>query len=231
MENGVGIEMEQKLIWSAGEKANVTWRPSSLVPTEVIGSDNLKVDVSLVLYNDKIEKFEEAVVLATNLPNTGFAFIQLPDPKSLPISSYHIHAALVKLSINISTTAIPEMKRAGSKTLFKNILGRITMFTQVRFVTMFESSIERRLLCESWFTQAPPFPQDSIPPCPCTLRDASMDDRYVLESFDGETVNAVADILRQYAFHKQSRTCYRQSNVRYQLSNSSPMMCMLSSVF
>lgn len=109
-QDGVGIETEQKIIWNSREMANVTWRPSSLIMSEAIINVSVKIDVSLLLYNEQTEEFEESMMLATDLPNTGIAFVQLPDFQSFPASEYEVRAAILKLSVNTRTTVMSAVK-------------------------------------------------------------------------------------------------------------------------
>ena len=157
------------------------------------------------------------MVLATDLPNTGHASIRLPESEMFPTSTYNVRAAILKLSVNTSTTILPVTKRSAHHFTDMNILRRIQKFAKTRFISSIKSSIARRLLCEVWFTATPRFPQRSIPPCPCNTRDAAEDDRFVEEKFDNEYLNAAAGLLRRYVLHKGSRICYRQANVRYEL--------------
>ena len=194
--------------------ANITWRPSSLLMTEVIDNANVKVDASLLLYNEQTEEFDETLMLATDLPNSGVASIQLPDSESLPTSTYDVQAAILKLAINTSTTIMPATKRSAHASRLMNYIRRVKKFAKARFVSSSKTSIARRLLCEVWVAATPRFPQRSIPPCPCNTNDAARDDRYVEERYDNRYVNAAAGLLRRYVLHKGSRSCYRQANVR-----------------
>lgn len=211
-EDGVGIETDRIIVWNSREIANITWRPSSLI----INGADVKLDASLLLYNDQTDEFEETVVLATDLPNTGYASIKLPDSEKFPPSTYNVYAAIVKLSVNMSTTTIPSIRRVSHLSGLMNILGIVKKFTKVRFISSITSSIKKRILCEVWFDATPRFPQQRIPPCPCNTMDAVRDDRFVEERYDNEYLNAAAGLLRRYVLHQGSRTCYQQANVRYE---------------
>lgn len=214
-EDVIGIEIKQQIIWNSGEMANITWSPSSLIMSELINSANVKVDASLLLYNEQTEKFEETMMLATDLPNSGSASIPLLDSQSFPTSEYELHAAILKLSVNTSTTVLPVTKRAAHQFTLRRILRWVGKFAKVRFISSIKSSVARRLLCEAWVATTPRVPERSIPPCPCNAKDAADDDRYVEERYDNDYVNAAAGLLRRYVLHKGSRSCYRQANVRY----------------
>ena len=194
--------------------ANITWRPSSLIMDEVFDSSHVKVDASLLLYNEETDEFEESMMLATDLPNTGVVSIRLPESPIFPTSEYDVHAAILKLSVNTSTTIMPVTKRAAHRSTLRNLLGKVKRFAKARFISMIKTSVARRLLCEVWVAATPRFPQRSIPPCPCNMDDAGDDDRYVEERYDNRYVNAAAGLLRRYALHPGSRTCFRQANVR-----------------
>lgn len=215
-DNAIGIDTEQKIIWNSREVANITWLPSSLIMTEVISSADVKVDLSLLLYNEETDDFEESMMLATNLPNNGVASIELPDSKSFPTSQDDVRAAILKLSVNTSTTIMPVTKRSAHQSVLSRVLRGARKFAKTRFIsTLVKGSIVNRLLCEVWVAATPRFPQRSIPPCPCNMNDAKSDDRYEEEGYDSKGyVKAGAGLLRRYVFHRGSRSCFRQANVR-----------------
>jgi len=66
------------MIWSVGEMGTILWDPSSLVISELMNTSDVKVDISLWTYNYETETFEEAMMLVTNLPNSGSASLSLP---------------------------------------------------------------------------------------------------------------------------------------------------------
>ena len=214
-EDVVGIEIKQKIVWNGGEKANITWRPSSLIMNELIDNINVKVDASLLIYNEETEELEQTMMLATDLPNTGFAQVQLPTSPIFPTSQYDVHAAILQLSVNTSTTVMPVTKRAAHQSRLERLLRWAKKFTKARIISSIKTSIARRLLCEVWVAATPRFPQRSIPPCPCTTRDAADDDRYVEEKHDNKYADAALGVLRRHVLHKGSSICYRQANVRY----------------
>ena len=216
-EDIVGIEIEQKIIWNSGETANITWRPSSLIMSELIDNINVKVDASLLLYNEETEELEQTMMLATDLPNTGIAQVRLPTSPSFPASQYDVRAAILQLSVNTSTTVMPVTKRAAHQSKLRRFLQWAKKFTKTRIIvsTVIKTSIALRLLCEVWVAATPRFPRRSIPPCPCTTNDAAGDDRYVEERYENKYANAALGFLRRHVLHKGSRTCYRQANVRY----------------
>ena len=182
---------------------------------DLIGNINVKVDASLLVYNEETEELEQIMMLATDLPNTGFAQVQLPTSPILPTSQYDVHAAILQLSVNTSTTIMPVNKRAAHHSKLRRLLQWAKKFTKARIVSSIKTSIARRLLCELWVAATPRFPQRSIPPCPCTTRDASNDDRYVEERYENKYADAALGFLRRHVLHKGSSTCYRQANVRY----------------
>jgi len=174
------------------------------------------VDVSLLIYNNVTESFEENTVLATNIPNSGSASITLPDTinSGLPLSDYNLHTAIVKVGVNTSTTSLDRSKRSSHISAATRILEKLKVFAKARLISTIKTSITRRLLCELWVRAAPQFTTTNLPPCPCNVSDASKDSRFIEEKYDNEYVNAAASLLRQYVLHPKSRSCYRQANVR-----------------
>ena len=185
--------------------------------SELIDNVNVKVDASLLLYNEETEELEQTMMLATDLPNTGFAQVQLPISPTFPTSQYDVHAAILQLSVNTSTTVMPVNKRAAHHSRLRKVLQWAKKFTKARIISTIKSSVARRLLCEVWVAATPRFPQRSIPPCPCTAGDANDDDRYDEEGYDNQYVDAALGVLRRHVLHKGSSTCYRQANVRYNI--------------
>ena len=61
--------------------ANITWHPSSLIMNEAISNVSVKVDASLLFYNEQTDEFQESMMLATDLPNTGVALSNYQTPK------------------------------------------------------------------------------------------------------------------------------------------------------
>lgn len=210
----VGIDTEQKIIWDGGEMANITWQPSSLIMPEVINSNDIKIDLSLLLYNEDMDAFEDTMMLATDLPNNGTVSVRLPDAETFPTSQYNVRAAILKVSINTSTTVLPVTKRSAHRSALSRFLGWSRRFAKARFISFVKTSIARRLLCEAWVAATPRFPQRSIPPCPCNMNDANSDDRYEEEKYDNKYLNAGVGLLRRHVLHKGSRSCFRQANVR-----------------
>ena len=176
--------------------------------SELIDNVNVKVDASLLVYNEETEELEQTMMLATDLPNTGFAQVQLPTSPGpvFPTSQYDVHAAILQLSVNTSTTIIPVNKRAAHRSKLRTVLQWAKKFTKLGMVSFIKFFVAKRLLCELWVAATPRFPRRSIPPCPCNTVDAASDDRYVEDEAPGP--------VRRF-FHEKSSICYRQANVRY----------------
>lgn len=208
----VGIEVEQVLVWNTGEVANITWQPSSLVMSEVIDNINVKVDVSLLLYNEQAE-LEQALTLATDLPNTGAAQVGLPISQNIPTSQHDVYAAVLQLSVNTSTTMTSVTKRDTHQSKLMKLLQWAKKFTKATLVRVVRSApqifIAQRLACEAWSALSSPVPLRRIPPCPCTDNHARNTDERFVEDKQPE-------ILRRF-FHKGSKSCFRQGNARYTL--------------
>jgi hypothetical protein len=174
--------------------------------SELIDNVNVKVDASLLVYNEETEELEQTMMLATDLPNTGFAQVQLPNSPTFSTSQNDVHAAIVQLSVNTSTTTIPVNKRAAHRFRLRRVLPWAKRFTKLGTISFIKFFVAKRLLCEVWAAATPRFPRRSIPPCPCTKNDAVGDDRYVTDE--------APERVRRF-FHKGSSSCYRQANVRY----------------
>jgi hypothetical protein len=174
---------------------------------ELIDNINVKVDASLLVYNEETEELEQTMILATDLPNIGFAQVQLPTSPIFPASQYDVHAGILQLSVNTSTTIMPVNKRAAHHSILKRVLPWAKKFTKVKMVSFKKFFVaKRRKLCAEWAATTLPVLPRSIPSCPCTTNDAASDTRFVEEE--------TPELVRLF-FHKGSSTCYRQANVRY----------------
>ena len=189
--------------WNVGEMANISWNPSSLVIDDLVMTTDVKVDISLWIYNGVTEVFEENTILATDMPNSGFASITLLESMAsrLPSSDYGLHTATLKVTVNSSTT---RSKRASVGSILRNA-GKFGKPGVIAAAAVLGASVGQRLLCEVWSRNASPFPRRSIPPCPCTTEDAGNDDRFEVETSPESS--------RRF-FHQGSSRCYRQANVR-----------------
>jgi hypothetical protein len=176
--------------------------------SELIDNINVKVDASLLVYNEETEELEQTMMLATDLLNTGFAQVQLPTSPVFPTSRYDVHATVLQLSVNTSTTIMPVNKRAAHRFILRSVLQLAKKFTKLTPVSIIKRFVARRLNCEVWAATTPRVPRRSIPPCPCTTGDAASDTRYVEDE--------APEYLRRF-FHKGSSICYRQASatVRY----------------
>lgn len=203
IDENVKIEIERTGVWSSGEIGNISWNPYSLVINDVMSANHVRVDITLSVYNSK-EVFEETIILATDLPNSGSASVLLPDSlnTSLPRAEYDLHVGLVKVGVNTSTTSITRYKRNSGTS---QLLGKLGKFAKLLTISSIKDSIAARLLCEVWVAATPNFPTRDVPPCACNSEDAEGDDRY-----EEETTPAK---VRQF-FHPKSSICYRQANVR-----------------
>lgn len=203
--DSVGLQTRENVVWNVGEMASVSWNPASLMINELMTIDHVRVDISLLVYSNISEVFEETLMLATNLPNSGSASIPLTASlsSSLPHSDYDLHITIVKVGVNASTTNLARSKR--SLPILSKIWGKLAKFAKVRLLSSLKVAIVSRLLCEAWVAATPRFPTRRIPPCPCNEDDAKDDDRFQPEESPR--------LVRQF-FHKKSKSCFRQANVR-----------------
>lgn len=194
--------------------ANISWNPSSLVISELMVATDVKVDISLWTYNDVAGILEETIMLATDLPNSGFTSISLSDSlaSALPSSDYDLHTAMLKVAVNSSTTHVSaRSNRSLDMAKFRKILSDIGQFGNRTLLSLRNNiassleSVKARLSCEAWATTTRQVPIRSIPPCPCTVSDAANDDRFEIEDSP--------EFSRSF-FHPDSSSCYRQANVR-----------------
>lgn len=169
---------------------------------------SVKVDISLLVYNNIAEMFEETMMLVTDLPNSGSASVLLSESfnSSLPQSDYNLHTTIVKVAVNTSTTSLVRSKRSTSVSTVTKILNKIKQFGKPLMVFAVKYSVVSRILCEAWVAVTPRFPTRSIPPCPCNETSADGDNRFIKDKDAG--------ITRRYIFHYKSKSCYRQANVR-----------------
>ena len=186
--------------------ANFSWNPSSLIIDESM-TENVKVDISMWVYNNITEEFEETSILATNLPNSGSASLLLPDSPSsiLPHVDKTLLISFARVGVNTSTTEFVRSKRSSFS--LRNILGKLAKFGKIGLLSYIKLQVASRLLCEAFALLTPPFPTRSIPPCPCNENDA-------LDDNDRFTPDESPAFVRRY-FHPKSKSCFRQANVRY----------------
>ncbi len=199
----VEIQTVCETIWVVGEVANFFWNPSSFLINELFNVSQIHIDISLWIYNDITDEFEEKVVVATDMPNTGSASVMLTESLSskLPISDTSMFITYPKISINSSTSLLPT-KRFASNLL--RLVGKVAKFGKLFAVTRRKAAVTARILCET-FALTPPVPRRRIPPCPCKEQDAGNDDRF--------EVDTSPECLRKF-IHERSNICFRQANVR-----------------
>lgn len=108
----VGVDIPDISLWSVGEMANVSWLPSALVIKEVMNTSDVKVDISLKKYNISSNSFDESIMLATDLPNSGFATVLFPPSlkSNLAHSNYNLDTAVVAVTVNTSATNLARSK-------------------------------------------------------------------------------------------------------------------------
>ena len=189
--------------------ANVSWSPVSLVMSDRIRTDTVKVDISLWVYSNVSGAFEKTATLATDLPNSGSASLSLPD--SLNSTLPYLHTMFVKVGVNASTT---DLAQFDGSTHVANIVQEVGQFGKARLVSQDKTSSQRRLLCEAWASEAQQFPSGSVPPCPCNEDTARGDDRFQKEEYSSGYENATASLLRRYVLYSDSRSCYTQAAVK-----------------
>ncbi len=201
--DSVEIQTAADSIWVVGELANFSWNPSSLLINELINVNQIHIDISLWIYNDITDVFEEKVVVATDVPNTGSASVMLTESLSskLPNSDTSMFVTYPKIGIN-SSTSLLRTKRFASNLL--RLVGKVAKFGKILAITRQTAAVTARLLCED-FALTPTVPRRRIPPCPCKEQDAGNDDRFEVETSP--------EYLRKF-FHKGSNICFRQANVR-----------------
>ena len=204
MENAVEVESQDDTL-TIGESINVTWNPLSVIDN-LFEINTPKVDISLLRYKEDEGEWEETAVLATDLPNNGRASVRLPDIRSLD-ESRSLDLALIKLTLNISTSTTQSSSVKRSTSFISRLLRKVKRFTKARAIGSLKRSAAKRLLCEVWHFADRGVDERQIPPCPCTKDKAKEDARYEQET------GAFAGILRRY-FHRGSESCYRQTTAR-----------------
>ena len=199
------IATKNALVWILGEEATISWSPSSLAIDEVITIDHVRVDLSLSVYNSNSQMFEEKLVLATDLPNSGIVTLTLPESISTNLTNSHsdFHVAIVRVGINYSTTTTTKSKQLLHG--LDKFLSKIARYSNLTFISSIKSSITSSLLCEAWTAATPLFPTKSIPPCPCKEFAARNDYRFQLEDYPS---------WLRTVLHLKSKICFKQANVR-----------------
>jgi hypothetical protein len=208
---GVGVLTEEETVWNVGEMATVTWDSDSIDALVNANRGNaIKVDISIGTY-DTDGLLQQETMLASDLPNSGSATVPLPEAlnSTLTTSENSLLIGIVKVGVNSSTTNLVQVKRFAVSQRFRKILGKVGQFARARAIGSIKSSIARRIACEGWVALAPPVPRRTLPPCPCNDADAVNDGRY-----QEEKSGVAGSLLRRYLFHRGSRSCYRQANVR-----------------
>ena len=208
MENAIEVESQDDAL-TIGESINVTWNPLSVIDNNLFEINAPKVDISLLRYKEDEGEWEETAVLATDLPNNGHASVSLPDIQSLD-ESRPLDLALIKLSLNASTSVTQSSSVKRSTSFILRLLEKVKRFTKAKalgYLKDLKKSTAKRLLCEVWHFADRGVDERQIPPCPCTKDQAKGDSRYEQET------GTFAGILRKY-FHRGSESCYRQTTAR-----------------
>lgn len=185
---------------------------------------SVRVDISLWTYNKASRAYQQASVLATDVPNSGSTTVVMPqaNQESVNTDDDEIEPIVVKVGVNASTTAgtLPRVKRSSVDTA--KVLGTLSKFTKARFLlpgAAFAAtavSIYLRVKCEGWKRDNPPDPRvwRNVPPCPCNTTDAERDTRFEKEEFPDNKLKDIGASVARSFFHSGSKSCYRQANVR-----------------
>ena len=183
-----------------GDNINVTWNPLA-VSNNILETNEVKVDVTLWAYKESEDNWKQQIVLASDVPNSGKAFVHLPEVNS---TDADFELALIKVSPSVSSSTKRALKLI-------RVLNKLGKWTKARVIGSIKSSVARRLACEAWNLVDRGVDLNTVPPCPCRKDQATNDDRYEQEK------GVAADFLREHVFHKGSESCFRQANARYAL--------------
>ena len=157
------------LLFSDGDVLNIRWSPISIFPIELPNTYN--VDIDLLEMNLNTGVWENLISLASNIPNTGFIDIPVPDIEERRTLEDSVSLIVVRVSLSIR-------RRRSSSEIFRRLalLGLKTIhYSPVRYLMKLASRATQRKLCEMWDNSQPPNISQAIlnqlPPCPTRIRD------------------------------------------------------------
>ena len=187
------------------------WLPESILPVEP--ADSYTVDISLREFNATLQEWHVTDIIATDLPNTGYAEVTAPEFNVT--DNYNDTVSLVVVEVGVSEASINEVqtrKRGIFSKIFKAIkrVGKRIVKQTVRLVKTVAKAVYSltvglflRAGCEVWGS----LEDDEIgqqilrelPPCPCTERQI----RQQMNLFEEENTG-------QNFFHPGTSSCFRQ---------------------
>ena len=196
----VNVESDGLLL-VRGNKIKVSWIPASVLPQKVLEPEEYTVDILLLQLNTSTGAQEQLSVLASNIPNNGFAEVVVEYPYSNGENvEESIHMALIEVSVNTSTSVT-----RGLASDILNALGKVArrVLKLSRLLYTLARWAVQRVLCEIWGQ----FQSDNtgedilrrLPPCPRTSTEAAAPNSGLRE-----------ENFALWFFHPGASKCFRQ---------------------
>ena len=166
------------------------------------------------MYNDRLNEWEEAALLAKDIDNVKEATeIEIPSTLELPTGSEDCTAMPSQVVIALSASEKSLRNSTRGKDILTFLVESKRSFrilkpfaTKPVFVSGVANNAKKRIACEIWHEYDEGVQTLSLPPCPCTRQQVEHDDRFVAESSYISKANADS--------FKKKGVCFTQSNIR-----------------
>ena len=201
----------------SGDSVNITWTPTDLTKGITPLADT-KVNIALVrssiqynlidltflyvqkLYNTEADVWEDDIILARTIPNSGQAEVIIPDYQELDQTS--VRLAHIKVTLSAQTQSSRQ-----KRILPAVLIGGAARWALRYIVKKVIKDAVKRLACEVWHKLDAGVNNARLPPCPCNIEQMRGDDRYTKEG-------AIMHSVNKYYFKKKNAdSCYRLASV------------------
>lgn len=199
------------LLFLPNEPFNVTWNPENILLHTVFGEpSSFTVDVVLHEYNFNTEVWTELQVLANNIPNTGETQVMIQGIIDNRVTFELPDVCRIAIAVAVSRESTSLRKRTVDFAQFERIAGAVKQWTREAYAVVKEMARNAlantlRSKCKKWCDEQPPnIGQeilDRLPPCPPTVQQAHVDNRFQLDN----------RLIR--FFHPGAENCFRQSTI------------------
>ena len=181
---------------------SLEWLPEFFFPVNIENSTSALANIDLYHYNTRVNpsKWQKMIGLATNIPNTGSATVEIP--KSVLVQD----PQLVVIKISLSPTNQP----------VDIIDQRIAGWSDLAYSESMDGTLTK--LCLVWTNKQAEDVGDMLlerlPPCPPNVRLAVLDSLH-LEDHQGSS-------YREF-FHPNASRCFRQATLTMLAINCSSL--------
>ena len=153
-----------------------------------------------ILYNTDKDVWENGIILARAIPNSGQAEVTIPDYQELDQTT--VRLAHIKVSLSTQTQSSRQ-----KRILPAVLLGGAARWALRYIVKKIIKDAVKRVACEVWHNYDAGVNNARLPPCPCNTEQMGGDDRYTKEGIIKFSVS------KYYFKKKKAESCYRQASV------------------